>query len=693
MTQPSPLPEALSPRDRTESDIDQTLIGLSKLFEQLGPDPEQNILTIVNQTHLLFASACALYHKIDGRHGGRVYWAGKNMPIGFPPASISNGRLLRDSAINGNNHPLVLENLGLTPYIESDPFLGQYRLNSYLGHPVSCKGKIIGVLCIADHRVRKFSSAEIRMIGMLAKSLSLEEERKQSGKAPRESERRYREQYDTAPAMLCSLDLENRITSASDLWLATMGYAREEVIGRPLFDYFAPESRRDAVDIYFPEFYKLGHMKNKLFQFITKEGQAKDVLLSAVARKTKDGSYDGAQAFVADVSQSDASEKEQRRLSARLQQAQKMEAIATLAGGIAHQFNNALAVILGNLELIELDGLVNQKLSRFVNPISQASQKMVQLTSQLLAYARGGKFQTQIVPAHRFVREALSLVSHSFSSNLEIKTDLDEKADHIEVDATQMQMLLAAILSNASESMANEGTVTISVNNVEVTAQECLNQQGLFPGRSVLLRITDSGKGMDEEIRARIFEPFFTTKFQGRGLGMAAVYGIVKKHGGYVAVASKPDRGTTVSIYLPSVQPVAHETAAEKPFKPQGSGTALIVEDELLVMEVNRAIVERLGYRVLEAKSGVEALDIARTHSGTIDFALLDVILPDMSGNQIYPKLMEILPGLKVIVCSGYTLDGPAREILNAGAQSFLPKPFTVATLSNTLDRILAPKD
>jgi len=137
---------------------------------------------------------------------------------------------------------------------------------------------------------------------------------------------------------------------------------------------------------------------------------------------------------------------------------------------------------------------------------------------------------------------------------------------------------------------------------------------------------------------------------------------------------------------------VAHETVAEKPFKPQGTGTALIVEDELLVMEVNRAIVERLGYRVLEAKSGVEALNIARAHTGTIDFALLDVILPDMSGNQIYPKLMEILPGLRVIVCSGYTLDGPAREILNAGAQSFLPKPFTVAALSNTLDQILEPK-
>jgi hypothetical protein len=264
MTHPSPFAEALSPGGRIESDIDQKIIGLSNLFTLLGPDPEQNMITIVHQACLLFESACALYPKIDGRQGSLACWAGENMPIGFSPESMVNGRIFNDSATNGNNHPLVLENLRLTPYIESDPFLSQYRLNSYLGHPVSCKGKIIGVLCIADQRERKFSSTERHMIGLLARSLSLEEERKELETALRGSQQRYREQYDSAPAMLCSLDHENRITSASNLWLATMGYAREEVIGRRLFDYFAPESRRDAVDIYFPEFYKIGRMKNRL---------------------------------------------------------------------------------------------------------------------------------------------------------------------------------------------------------------------------------------------------------------------------------------------------------------------------------------------------------------------------------------------------------------------------------------------
>jgi two-component system, cell cycle sensor histidine kinase and response regulator CckA len=834
---PPTSPKATSNRksDRPEADPetreDRRLEKIGRMLALLGPDPEQNIHIIVEQAYQVFESACALYYKISEQRDFLVFGAGRRLPPGFPPEGLSNGRIFRDAAIKGGNQPTVLEDLSQTAYMESDPFLGRYGLKAYLGCPVSCKGDTIGVLCIADTRARHFSRMDSHIIAMLAKSLSLEEERrqfetdlrksearyrrlykmmrlltdnvpdliwakdlenrylfvnqalcdmllkcrrpeeaigktdadfvqkelslghrhtfgksgthsdeitklnktagrfleeglvrneylvldvhkapfwdengeligtvgcgrdvtreKQTEKALQESEQRYRDLYNNTPVMLYSLDHEDRVTSVSNHWLEVMGYARDEVIGRRALDFFAPECRKDAVKIYLPEFYRSGQMKDRPFKFVTKNGASKEVLLSAIAQRDADGQYAGALAFVVDVSQSKTSEIEQRRLSARLQQAQKMETISTLAGGIAHQFNNALAVIMGNLELIQMDGLADGKLERFVGPISQASDKMVHLTSQLLAYARGGKFQTQIVPAHGFVREALSLVGHSISSHVEMKVALDETAYPIEVDATQIQMLLSAVLSNASEAIEHKGTVHVSLRNAEVTPEECLKHQGLNPGRYVLLNITDTGKGMDEATRMRVFEPFFTTKFQGRGLGMAAVYGIVKKHGGYVSVASEPGRGTTVSIYLPCALEALQIAEARPPYMAHRTGTALIVEDEQLVMEVNRAIVEKLGYRVLEARSGVEALRIAETHAGAIDFALLDVILPDMSGNQIYPRLMEIIPTLKVIVCSGYTLDGPAREILNAGAQSFLPKPFTVASLAYTLDQIL----
>jgi signal transduction histidine kinase/CheY-like chemotaxis protein len=379
---------------------------------------------------------------------------------------------------------------------------------------------------------------------------------------------------------------------------------------------------------------------------------------------------------------------ERNRLSARLQQTQKMEAIATLAGGIAHQFNNALAVILGNLELIHMDGLYNSKLDAYSEPINQAAQKMVQLTGQLLAYARGGRFQTQCIPANRFVTDTLSIVRHSMAPYVEVETDLSPDTDHIEVDLTQMQMLMAAVLANASEAIETHGRVCITLRNTEIEKEELTALPGMKPGRWVLLRFTDNGKGMDEQTCNRIFEPFFTTKFQGRGLGMAAVYGIVKKHGGYVYVDAHPGKGTTVSIYLPGTAPV--EAAAEPTivYAPRRTGTALIVEDEHLVMEVNRAIVEKLGYRVLEAKTGKEALAIAEKYEGEIDFTLLDVILPDMDGGLIYPKLKKARPDVKVVVCSGFALDGPASEMLEAGAESFIQKPFTMAALSAVLNKI-----
>ncbi len=819
--------------ENTASDTDQKIKRLNELFSLLGSDPEQNIHIIVQQACQILECACALYNRLDDQENSFACAASYNLPPGFPPTEMADGHMCYEATIKGGKQAVVIEDLNDTAYAEIDPNIRKYSLRAYIGSPVVYSGRVIGALCVVDTQPRQFSNADSFIISTLAKSLSLEEERKQveaalrqgemkyrrlykmlrlltdnvpdliwakdlehhyifanqalcdkllkckrpedavgktesyfaekektlghrhtfgelgidsdeltkmrkttgrflveglvrnqylaldvnkapfwdergeligtvgcgrdvtrekqTAKALQDSERRYRDLYNNAPVMLYSLDQEDRLTSVSNLWLETMGYEREEVIGKRAFDFFAPESRQDAVEVSFPAFYRSGHIKNRPYQFITRSGALKDVQLSAIAQRDAEGNYLGALAFLVDVTQSKEAEKEQRRLSTRLQQAQKMEAIATLAGGIAHQFNNALAVILGNLELIQMDGLADQKLARFIEPVNQASQKMVQLTSQLLAYARGGKFQTQIVASHRFVKEALGLVNHSLSSCVELKTEI-EPSDPIEVDTTQMQMLLAAILSNASEAIETRGMVTVHLANAEVADEAAHKYPGLKAGQYVLLRIRDTGKGMDELTCSRIFDPFFTTKFQGRGLGMAAVYGIVKKHGGFVYVESAVGQGTAVTIYLPRAS-YAYEVAQKRPlYTPLRTGTALIIEDEHLVMEVNRAIVEKLGYSVLEAKSGREALHIARSYEGNIDFALLDVILPDMGGNTIYPKLMALRPDLKVVVCSGFTLDGPAREILNAGAEKFLPKPFSVAALSSALEEIFNDK-
>jgi len=252
-----------------------------------------------------------------------------------------------------------------------------------------------------------------------------------------------------------------------------------------------------------------------------------------------------------------------------------------------------------------------------------------------------------------------------------------------------MQMVLSAVLTNASEAMDGKGCILVTCKNTVITDEAAGDFPGLKPNNYVLLTITDDGKGMDEKTRKRIFEPFFTTKFQGRGLGMAAAYGIVKNHNGWISVDSEPAQGAIVKIYLPATQAQVPELEKPKTERIKGTGTILVVEDEEMVMTVSRAMLEGLGFRVLEAKTGQEATNVVKTFDGDIDLAMLDILLPDMSGNAIYPFLMEARPNLKVIVFSGYAIDGPAEEILHAGAQDFLQKPFTIAELSEKLEKVL----
>jgi len=264
-------------------------------------------------------------------------------------------------------------------------------------------------------------------------------------------------------------------------------------------------------------------------------------------------------------------------------------------------------------------------------------------------------------------------------------------------DAQARQEGLSALMANANEAMETPGRIRISTGNMEVDHGFIKDHPGLGPGSYVYLSIEDNGKGMDKETKDRIFDPFFTTHFIGRGLGMPAAYGIIKNHDGTITVASEPGKGTTVTLYLPALETVemVEGEVAERIVSapavdlPTDEGIVLVIEDEAPLVKLFRKILEALGYRVLEAGTGEEAVNIAKTFDGRIDLALLDIKLPDMGGNQIYPLIMEARPNLKVVVCSGYSIDGPALEILEAGAQAFIQKPFLISTLAERLKEVL----
>jgi len=527
----------------------------------------------------------------------------------------------------------------------------------------------------------------------LERSIRYALERKRAEEALRESEAKYRRVSDNSPAVLYQFmmtpDGAFSFPYVSDVLMAIMGIPPEEVMKDPskLLDMVHPEDQ---------EMFQEGIMKSaESFEsfLLTFRCLKDDEVIWIEARGTptslKDGGmlWDG---FLIDITERKQMEKE-------LLKVKKFESISVLAAGIAHNFNNALSAITGHSELLEMEYPEDEKIMDYAKAMKQSAHRMAHLTSQLLAYAGGGKYNAQPMSLSELVEGALPLIQHTLDPDIRLKTDLPPDVLNMKMDRTQMQMVLSAIIANSNEAIEPPGRIRISTKNIEVDQVSIKDHPGLKPGPHVCLSIEDNGKGMDKETKERIFEPFFTTHFIGRGLGMASVYGIITNHDGMVSVDSEPGKGTAVTIYLPAISAESKEQGAKAVKQPEvelaiGEGTVLIIEDEEVLVKLFKQILEMLGYRVLEAKTGKEAVELAKTFDGQIDLALLDIKLPDMDGGRVYPLIMEARPDLKVIVCSGYSIDGPAQEILDAGAEGFIQKPFLIAPFAKKIKEVLEGK-
>jgi two-component system, cell cycle sensor histidine kinase and response regulator CckA len=422
------------------------------------------------------------------------------------------------------------------------------------------------------------------------------------------------------------------------------------------------------------------------FRIITRSGEERWISHVCQPVYASEGGYLGQRASNRDISK-------QKFMQEELLKSQKMEAIATLAGGIAHEFNNALMGMMLNLELLEMDLPEDERRDNYFERINRSSHRMSRLTDQLLAYAQGGKYQSEHLKLTDFVIETVPLLQHNLGPTVRVKTHFKKDISYIKADHAQMQMVLSAIFANSNEAIEDEGIIRITVENKDIDEDFAEQHPDLKPRPYVCLTIEDNGKGMSEEEREKIFEPFSTTKFQGRGMGMAAVHGIVMSHDGWISVDSELGKGTVVRIYLPAIEAkeeVKEDEVLSPAVKlPMGEGTILVIEDEEPLVELFRQVLERLGYRVLQAETGKEAVELAKTFDGQIDLALLDIKLPDMDGGRVYPLIMEARPDLKVIVCSGYSIHGPAQDILDAGAEGFIQKPFSIAPFAEKLKEVL----
>jgi signal transduction histidine kinase/CheY-like chemotaxis protein len=397
--------------------------------------------------------------------------------------------------------------------------------------------------------------------------------------------------------------------------------------------------------------------------------------------------------FSKDITDEKQSEEERKKLTVQLQQAQKMEAIGTLAGGIAHDFNNLLMAIQGNVSLILFDMEAAHPHHRILANIQNLIRSGADLTSKLLGYARKGKYESRPMAMNDLVRETSETFGR-MRKDITIHRELAEDLKSIIADRGQLEQVLLNLFVNAADAMPAGGRLTLKTCNV---THHAIPSRGyvIKPGPYVLFSVADTGIGMAVETIARIFDPFFTTKKMGRGtgLGLASAYGIVKSHNGYIEVESEKGKGSTFSVFLPATDQRTADDVEPRWKLAAGSGTILLVDDEQAVLEVTAQMIERLGYTVTRAHSGREAIDRYRGNPDSFSLVILDMTMPEMGGGEVFDQLKRIHPRVKVLLASGYSMQGQAREIMNRGCIGFIQKPFTLQDLSMRLQAILNPGD
>ncbi|MBN2196082.1 MAG: PAS domain S-box protein [Polyangiaceae bacterium] len=390
-----------------------------------------------------------------------------------------------------------------------------------------------------------------------------------------------------------------------------------------------------------------------------------------------------------DITARKLAEREQERLQAALMQSQKLEAIGTLAGGVAHDFNNILGGVLSGLSLLELDVGNNPEIQASVQDMKTLVERGADLTRKLLGFSRRGKYDARPIDLGWVARQTVAMFART-RRDLVIECEFARDLPAVRVDHAQLEQILLDLLLNAGQAMPNGGRIRLRAEDGSLTEEQA-NFFQVAPGRFVKLVVADTGVGMDTATQARLFEPFFTTKASERhsGLGLPSVYGIIKNHGGIITVESAPGAGTAFTLFLPATDMPAEETRPPRATSPTRSGTILIVDDEELLLKLHARLLAGMGYDVLTAASGKEAIRLVQKHREQLSLVILDLVMPEMSGATTFDALREVAPELKVLLSSGFAVDGQAEELLARGCNDFIQKPFDRATLFEKVRSLL----
>ncbi len=499
-------------------------------------------------------------------------------------------------------------------------------------------------------------------------------ERQFSEQAARQSEERFRRIYDNAPLMMQAVDRNGIIRSVNKKWLADFGYTSDEIVGANI-QLFMSEACRKSVDSILDDLWKNGETHDLGCQFVRKDGTIVEALVdSSVIADRVWGTV--SLSTLRDVTH-------EIRLEKQLREAQKMEAVGTLAGGIAHDFNNLLQIILGFTDLLLMQDKLH-KGNEALRSIREAARRGAELVNQILTFSRKVETNPRPTNLNVVVEKTERLLTRTIPKMIQIELSLDQELSTVFVDPGQMEQILINLAVNAKDAMAEGGRLSIGTKNVRLDKNYCKTRLEVQPGDYVLLTVSDTGHGMEKEVLHHIFEPFFTTKKPGKGtgLGLAMVFGIVKIHAGHIFCRSEPEKGTTFEIYLPAMEVAfGSEVNTSGAFPPAGTETILLVDDEELIRNLGVEVLGSAGYTVLTAANGEEALDLYARERSRISLVIMDLVMPQMGGKQCLDALLKIDPDVKVLIASGFMIDEQTRKALTGRAKGIVKKPFRAKDL------------
>lgn len=540
-----------------------------------------------------------------------------------------------------------------------------------------------------DSKRKAFQSPRDKFLG-----LSLESSRKsyypqlqEQYKEAKEKEERLQLLIDSLPARIAFINSNRRYVLVNREYVTYFCKKKSEIIGRHVRE-IAGDRNYNHLDTYIRTVLS-GEEVHIETTFLTPEGveQWHDINYTPVFSTS--GAVEGFYVFARDLTKIKQAEKEKAKLEEQLFDAQKFKAIGTLAGGIAHDFNNLLMGIQGRASLMSIALDPSHPLMEHLEAVEEYINSATNLTKQLLGFARGGKYEVKPIDLNDLLLSNAAMFGRT-KKEITIHHSVEVDPLVVEVDRRQIEQVFLNLFVNAWQAMPSGGELHLETKKVSLSDSDCRAFE-IKPGDYARLKVTDTGIGMTHEVQQHVFDPFFTTKEKqrGTGLGLASAYGIVKNHSGLIKVDSEVGKGTTFTMYLPLTQKaVLRETSvAEKVQK--GSGTVLIVDDEQVILDVGQAMLETLGYQVLAANSGEHAIQILSQRLNSINFVILDMVMPIMDGASTFNRIRKIAPAMPVILSSGYSLDGQADEIMKRGCNGFIQKPFNLPELSSLIKTVI----